>query len=152
MRLTTKQCSRNRQRGAALITALVLLVILTMLGLSSMTTNTMEERMSSNAQEKNRAFQAAEAGIQIAMTNSDTFSLNHTISNPLTGTTNNFGSYGATVTYGAGFRQETPPRRNSGWDSNYSLFHFDVSSTANTASGATKTIHAGSYQVGRKRY
>jgi type IV pilus assembly protein PilX len=151
MQLTTRHCSRGRQHGAALITALVLLVILTMLGLSSMTTNTMEERMSANAQEKNRAFQAAEAGIEIAMTNADSFNINNTISNPLTGTDSNFGSYGATVTYAAGFRQETPPRRGSGWDTSYALYHFDVSSTADTASGSTKTIHAGSYQVGRKR-
>ena len=93
MRLTTRHSCRDEQRGAALITALVLLVILTMLGLSSMSTNTMEERMSSNAQEKNRAFQAAEAGIEIAMTNADTFNINNTISNPLTGTDANFGSY-----------------------------------------------------------
>ena len=145
MHISTKPCQHNRERGAALITALVLLVILTMLGLSSMTTNTMEERMSSNAQEKNRAFQAAEAGIEIAMNNADSFNINNTTANPVTGTDSNFGSYAA------GFRQQTPPRRGSGWDSSYALYHFDVSSTAITAGGSTKTIHAGSYQVGKKQ-
>jgi len=141
----------GRQQGAALITALVLLVILTMLGLSSMTTNTMEERMAANAQEKNRAFQAAESGLELAFSNADSFNINNTESNPITGTDSNFGPYNATVTYKAGFRQQTPPRRGSGWDSSYALYHFDVSSTATTASGSTKTIHAGSYQVGKKR-
>jgi Tfp pilus assembly protein PilX len=150
MRSMTKTVHHARQRGAALITALVLLVILTMLGLSSMTTNTMEERMASNAQEKNRAFQAAESGLNMAFTKQDSFNINNTVNNPLVGTDSSFGSYGADITYKAGFRQETPPKRGSGWGTNYSLYHFDVSSTA-TVSGATKTIHAGSYQVGRKR-
>jgi Tfp pilus assembly protein PilX len=151
MRATTEFANRQNQRGAALITALVLLVILTMLGLSSMSTNTMEERMAANSQEKNRAFQAAESGLELAFANVDSFNINNTVDNPLTGTDANFGPYNATVTYAAGFRQETPPRRGSGWDTNYALFHFDVSSTANTAGGSTKTIHAGSYQVGKKR-
>ena len=85
------------------------------------------------------------------MNNADSFNINNTTSNPITGTDSNFGAYGASVTYAAGFRQQTPPRRGSGWDASYALYHFDVSSTATTASGSTKTIHAGSYQVGKKQ-
>lgn len=141
----------SSQNGAALITALVLLVILTMLGLSSMSTNTMEERMAANSQEKNRTFQAAESGVDIAFDNADSFNINNTKSNPITGTTSNYGDYNAQITYEAAFRQQTPPRRGSGWDSSYALYHFDVSSTATTPSGSIKVIHAGAYQVGKKR-
>jgi Tfp pilus assembly protein PilX len=141
----------KKQSGAALITALVLLLIMTMLGLSSMTTNTMEERMAANSQEINRAFQAAESGLDLAYTDVDAFNLNNTEANPNTYTNNNFASYGAELTYSVAFRQQTPPQRGSGWDSNYSLYHFDMESTASTPSGASAVIHAGSYQVGRKR-
>ena len=140
----------HHQNGAALITALVMLVILTMLGLSSMSTNTMEERMSANSQEINRAFQTAESGLDQAYVNVDGFSLNKTVANPNT-YSSNVGAYNAKLTYAIGFRQQTPPKRGSGWDSNYSLYHFDMTSTGTTDSGATTTIHAGSYQVGRKQ-
>ena len=139
-----------RQNGAALITALVMLVILTMLGLSSMSTNTMEERMAANSQETNRAFQASEAGLDQAYADVASFDLNHTVANPNTFTIA-VGPYNTQLTYNIGFRQQTAPKRGSGWDSGYSFYHFDIDSTAVTASGASTTIHAGSYQVGRKQ-
>jgi hypothetical protein len=39
--------------------------------------------------------------------------------------------------------------RNSGWDSTYAFYHFDTNSVATTAGGASSTVHAGVYQVGR---
>ena len=54
------------QHGAVLVTALVFLVILTLLGITSMSTNTLEERMAGNSQDINRAFQAAESGLSAA--------------------------------------------------------------------------------------
>ena len=68
----------NSQKGAALITALVMLVILTMLGLSSIMTNTMNERMAANSQEVNRAFQAAETGLDLGYADADSFNINNT--------------------------------------------------------------------------
>jgi type IV pilus assembly protein PilX len=141
----------KNQDGAALITALVMLVILTLLGLSSMTTNIMEERMASNAQEVNRAFQASETGLDLAYADVDSFSLNNTADNPNTFSDTSFGSYSADLNYSIAFRQQTPPQRGSGWDSNYALYHFDISSSASTPGGAATSIHAGSYQVGRKQ-
>ncbi len=55
--------SLPNQRGMALIMALVILLILTILGVTAMTTSSLEEKMSGNIQEQNRAFQAAESGI-----------------------------------------------------------------------------------------
>ena len=150
MNTMTHMKFNTRQNGAALITALVMLVILTMLGLSSMSTNTMEERMAANSQEINRAFQAAESGLDQGYTDVNSFSLNNTTDNPNSYTIS-IGDYDAQLTYSIGFRQETAPKRGSGWGANYAFYHFDIDSTAVTASGASTSIHAGSYQVGRKQ-
>jgi len=48
-------------RGAALFVGLMLLLILTLLGLSASNVSIMQERMASNHQESNEAFQLAEA-------------------------------------------------------------------------------------------
>lgn len=52
-----------RQGGAVLLTALILLLILTLIGTGGMKTVTMEERMVSNMQNANKAFHGAEAGL-----------------------------------------------------------------------------------------
>lgn len=54
-----------RQRGAALIVALILLMIMSMLGLSSIRTTSMQERMSANAFDRSLAFQAAEYALRL---------------------------------------------------------------------------------------
>jgi type IV pilus assembly protein PilX len=54
------------QGGAALVTGLIFLIILTLLGVTAMQTSTMEERMSGNARDRNIALQAAEAALRDA--------------------------------------------------------------------------------------
>jgi type IV pilus assembly protein PilX len=141
---------KNQQNGAALITALVFLVILTMLALGSMNTSTLEEKMAANSQEINRAFQTAESGLEVAFDDPNSFSITNTETNPYTGTVTDFGTYDADATYEVAFRQATSPKRGSGWDSNYASYHFDVGSSGATDSGAGTTIHAGAYQIGYK--
>ena len=51
------------QRGAALITALVILVVLTVLGISAMRTSSLEESIVGNLRDHDLAFQAAETGL-----------------------------------------------------------------------------------------
>lgn len=51
----------RQQRGAVLFIALILLLILTLLGLTSSNVSIMQERMSANAADYNLAFQRAEA-------------------------------------------------------------------------------------------
>lgn len=55
-----------KQTGAALITCLMLLVVMTILGVSAITSSTMEERMAGNVRNKHVSFQAAEAAIRVA--------------------------------------------------------------------------------------
>jgi len=54
------------QKGAALIITLMLLVIMTILGVSAVTTTTMEEKMSGATINKHVSFQAAEAAMRAA--------------------------------------------------------------------------------------
>ena len=146
------------QSGAVLVTSLVFLVILTLLALTSMTTTTMEERMSASSQEINRAFQAAESGVEFAMTDEAAFNTAHRLE--LDGTADdtydvnvtNIGDYSAEVDVNAIYVQKTRPPRGSRWDSGFSLYHFDVSGSSRTATGASSTIHAGAWQVGPDAY
>ena len=57
----------QRQTGAALFVGLVLLLVMTVLGVSGMNTATLELAMAGNAQAQQQAFQAAETGIDIAI-------------------------------------------------------------------------------------
>ncbi len=146
------------QQGAALITALIFLVILTMLGLSTMNTNVMEERMSSNSQEANRVFQAAESGVETAYDDGDAFQTSNVAElDGIPGSDTydkpdlNVGSYNVTVAYNSIYRQMTAPPRGSGWDATMAYYHFNLSATATSPSGATTNVNAGAYQVGRRQ-
>jgi len=55
------------QHGAALITGLIFLVVLTLISLSAIKSTSLEERMAGNARDQDVAFEAAEAGIRDAM-------------------------------------------------------------------------------------
>ena len=54
----------SKQKGAVLIISLVLLLVMTLLGLSSMQSTSLEERMAGNERHANVAFQAAEAALR----------------------------------------------------------------------------------------
>ncbi|HYC48333.1 MAG TPA: PilX N-terminal domain-containing pilus assembly protein [Thermoanaerobaculia bacterium] len=63
---TTILHAGRRQRGAVLIVTLLFLVVLTMLGVTAMTSTTMEERMAGNTRDASLALQAAEAALRDA--------------------------------------------------------------------------------------
>lgn len=56
----------RRQRGVALVVALVLLLIVTVLGLASMRSTALQERMSANMYDRSLAFQRSEAALRAA--------------------------------------------------------------------------------------
>lgn len=68
--------ARN-QGGAVLVVALVLLIVLTMLGISAIESTKLETKMAANTTNYNRAFQTAEAGLsqalQIYLNDTDAF-------------------------------------------------------------------------------
>jgi type IV pilus assembly protein PilX len=53
-----------KQSGSALVICMVFLLLLTILGVSSMQSSTMQEKMVGNAVEENRAFQMAEGALR----------------------------------------------------------------------------------------
>jgi type IV pilus assembly protein PilX len=62
----SRQPQGQHQRGVALIIALVLLVIMTLLGLSAMRTVSLEERMTGQTFDRSLSFQSAEAALREA--------------------------------------------------------------------------------------
>lgn len=56
--------ARGRQQGAALITVIVLLLVMTLLGLVSVRATVLEEHMSAGMLDRSLAFQAAEAALR----------------------------------------------------------------------------------------
>ncbi len=54
----------SRQQGAALVIGLIMLVLVTLLGLTAMRTSALEERMAGHTSDRALAFQAAEAALR----------------------------------------------------------------------------------------
>jgi type IV pilus assembly protein PilX len=69
---------RTRESGAALVVGLILMLVLTVLGVSGMNMNTLELTMASNSQSQQDAFQAAETGIDLALAGRDFTTTNAT--------------------------------------------------------------------------
>ena len=65
-RTCTLQMHRSAQGGVALVVALILLVVMTLVGLSGLRNVTLEERMTANTFDRSISFQAAEAALREA--------------------------------------------------------------------------------------
>lgn len=55
------------QRGAALVIALLLLLVMTIIGITSIQSSTVQTRMAANSDDRNRALQAAEHSLRAAL-------------------------------------------------------------------------------------
>lgn len=74
-------CLPARQdRGFALITALIFLLVMTLIGISLMTGSSTDERMAANAQQRNQHLQIADSAIQKMFNEAEVFVLGQTIS------------------------------------------------------------------------
>ncbi|MBN1238545.1 MAG: hypothetical protein JXB36_08580 [Gammaproteobacteria bacterium] len=137
---------RSRQGGAALVVSLILLLVMTLLGVSGMNTATLELTMAGNAENQQDAFQAAETGIDIAISQSFF-------------PTGSVGVLPATPV-GAGevearteFRQATPVpdlafSMGVGVGGGVQAYHFDVTSVGRGPRGATSTHVQSFYVIG----
>ena len=54
----------TQQRGSVLVVSLLILLVMTLLGITAMSTTTLEEKMAGNLRDKSIAFQAAEAALR----------------------------------------------------------------------------------------
>jgi hypothetical protein len=68
-------CPLKDQSGVALVLALIMIVILTLIGLASTYTSTFEMKLSGNKRGTTDAFYAADSGVQVTVANVENFSL-----------------------------------------------------------------------------
>ena len=148
MKKSGKTSFRSQQEGVALITALVILVMLTLLEISTLSTSSMEERMAANSQELNRAFQVADTGLARIFDNPD--ALNTVAAVNATDTI----MTGYTTTYNSEYRQAVPIGRSSNlaqmWEAGKdSKYYFELNSTSATPANIDTTIEAGAFQISK---
>jgi Tfp pilus assembly protein PilX len=136
---TISRSPRENQRGAALVMALAVLVLLTILGISAMKSSTLEYRMATSIQDKSTAFQAAESGLSEAMS-SVTLNPNQSVYYTY------YGKAGVQAVVETAYngssnananRSEKPDGTGTKW------YHFDQTSIATLDSGATTTVKTG---------
>ena len=147
LRLLT--ATRSKQRGAVLVVGLILLMILTVLGISGMTTGTLELTMAGNAQFYQQAFQAAETGLALAIAAGQFGAALDGAGIVLRPTTLGDGS--ASVQAITTFREATPiPDRafslGIGATGTVQAYHFDVVAEGTGPRNATST-HTQSFYV-----
>lgn len=139
-RLTSTSISR-RERGAALIFALSILLVLTVLGVSALRSSSLEQIMAGNTQAMTRAFEAAESGMTLSMANTGNFAhMATTATNTYT-----FAPMGATAVVETRLKQTTATRRSSKptGQRTADFAHFDQKATATTDTGAKVVLHQG---------
>ncbi len=74
MSMRLKEILRD-QSGVALVIALLMMIVLTMVGLASVFTSSFEMRLSGNKRGSTDAFYSADSGIQVVMGNIENFNL-----------------------------------------------------------------------------
>jgi type IV pilus assembly protein PilX len=140
-----------RQRGAVLVVSLVLLVVLTLLGVSVMNVTQLEERMASNAQEMTQAFQSAETGLSQAYANSTVWNPSSSVSQAMTPIPTGLPagvSRADQASYTVEYITATGPP--PGYDvSQFQTAHFDFESTGQSQSNFTAVLHGGGFRVFR---
>lgn len=145
--MNSQQSTRiqSRQTGAALIVGLILLLVLTMLGISGMQTSTFELLQAGNTQFAQNAFQAAETGIDRAIY---TGGLNTAVPVQIPETPVEPGSV-STFTSETRFAVTTNVPQglfSLGSGGGFQAFHFDINSTGRSARNA-RSDHTQSFYV-----
>lgn len=146
------------QRGSALIVSLVFLIILTILGISTMNTSRLEVRMAINEQAANQAFQATDSGIQETLMDSSvldtnstagvdrTFYYNQDANGPYGDGTDNYNDRVNTNTL---FETSGPvPGGGFSLGGKIQAYHFRILSVGQSVSGSESEQTQGFYQVG----
>lgn len=149
-RIHTSYTMPSQQRGAVLIMSMLMLLVMTLIGITTMNTATLEEKMSANSMNSNISLQASESAVDAAL--NDTANLvaalnsgsavNVTVNLGTTGVTSVAAiSYiGATIAPGFSFGN------NQG---TFSTYQFEATGTGTvTAANATTVTVQGVYRVG----
>jgi len=152
------------QSGAVLFTALVMMVLMTLLAVTMMGNTAIDEKMAQNSQEQNRAFQAAETGIEMALADVNVLKTSHgfnddgsrtdgaVVTNDSSDSSNQIfagaDGYSVDIEYSSVFLQKTPVSRGSGFDSSFANYWFEIQSKATTVTGAQSGVALGMFQIG----
>ncbi len=145
-----KQLStRNQQSGAALVVGMILLMVLTVLAISGMNTATTELALANNNQYFENAFQAAESGIEEALSRVDT-----TWNQTATGVTIPVRpvTLHSTVETTVAFQIAGPVLEVDRPSSlgTFEALHYDANSTGTSSRGATAQHRQGFYNIAPK--
>lgn len=136
-----------RQTGAVLIVSLVVLVALTLLGLSAMNTTQLETTLATSSQESTRAFQAAETSLSIAITDVDMWK---TTGDPKKEEISIAGGYD-TADYRSNFAGFKAVPDGQLWSAKCGAgvqgAFFDFEATGTTSAANSATVHGGAYQI-----
>ncbi len=138
---------RGDQRGAVLVVGLILLMVLTVLGVSSMNTATLELVMAGNAQYHQQAFQAAESGIDISIAQRNF----NTVAPAVVPVTNFGGGYYNTEAVSTFMENTSVPNDAFSMGvgtGSVQAFHFDVVAIGRGPGNAVSTHNQSFYIVG----
>jgi type IV pilus assembly protein PilX len=129
--------------------SLVILLILTILGVTALSTSSLQEKMAGNIQDVTRAFQAAESGTSQALATAPL--VPYSIPTSLGGALN-YGSSGqmGTANVTVAFIDVTDPKPSNDpgifsktGASGFKVAHFDLISTGTTTTNAREVVHQG---------
>lgn len=133
---SSRKIPLRRQRGAALVVGMILLLVLTLLAVSGMNTASTELIMAGNEQYRENAFQAAEVGIEQALSNALFNPDKSTETYPLAPTQVPGAAVGdlfqTTITPQPDRNSPQPAMWGNSWNS-FSTFHFEVRSQGSSA-------------------
>ncbi len=142
--------NRTRQSGAVLIVAMIILVILTLLGVSTMTSTSLQERIAANTQEKVHAFQAAETGLNQAFVDNSAYDISSTYTGGATPAT--FAGSADSASYVPMFLGFSPPPPGSLYSAtSFQAAHFNFRATGNSATNLSVVLNGGAYQIAPKQ-
>ena len=129
-----KQPTLNKnQSGAALVVGLIMLLVLTVLGVSGMNTTVVERRMANNMQVAQNAYQASQTGIERAI-NVGAFNTGVAVVVPNAEIVAGSGNF---VTTSTAFVEATIAPDSSIGEGGFLAYHFTITSNGTSASNAT---------------
>jgi type IV pilus assembly protein PilX len=145
----------KKQSGVVLVMALVMLAVLTLIGVSSMSSSTLEMKVSSNMQQHNVAFQAAQSRLAFAGADDESNPVDYLVAIDVTAdpdtwpvqTCNagdgcvNGGDWKATaevkyLSCGKGFGNSLEAGKG------YSFRIFEITATGETSTGSSRSVQA----------
>jgi hypothetical protein len=135
------------QSGAALVIALLMMIVLTLVGMGAIFTSTFEVQISGNKRGSTDSFYAAESGLQVALANIDDFNPTRYVDNrynPFTDPSNPNPTH-ATVSIDYLPNQHGAPRGLGVSATNFEFMYFNIQSigqdqTASTPVRSTNTL------------